>query len=72
VYIQLSPFNDEKIQAIIAINKNKEFSLICISNVFVVEKARTGRNPQTGKPIDIPAKGRVKFKAGADLAGAVN
>ena len=34
--------------------------------------ARTGRNPQTGKEIKIAAKNVVKFKAGADLAGAVN
>lgn len=30
--------------------------------------ARTGRNPQTGKEINIPAKKVVKFKAGADLS----
>lgn len=34
--------------------------------------ARTGRNPQTGKEIKIKAKNVVKFKAGADLASAVN
>lgn len=34
--------------------------------------ARTGRNPQTGKEIKIPAKKVVKFKAGADLADAVS
>ena len=33
--------------------------------------ARTGRNPQTGKEIKIPAKKVVKFKAGADLAKKV-
>lgn len=33
--------------------------------------ARVGRNPQTGKEIDIPAKKVVKFKAGADLGKAV-
>jgi DNA-binding protein HU-beta len=40
---------------------------------FSVSKrnARTGRNPQTGKPITIAAKKVVKFKAGADLSGAV-
>ena len=40
---------------------------------FSVSKrnARTGRNPQTGKPITIAAKNVVKFKAGADLSGAV-
>jgi len=34
-------------------------------------KARTGRNPQTGKPMKIPAKKVVKFKAGTKLAQAV-
>jgi len=29
--------------------------------------ARTGRNPQTGKEIQIPAKNVVKFKAGSEL-----
>jgi DNA-binding protein HU-beta len=34
--------------------------------------ARDGRNPQTGKTIQIAAKNVVKFKAGAELDGAVN
>lgn len=34
--------------------------------------ARTGRNPQTGKEIQIPAKKVVKFKAGSELSDAVN
>ena len=33
--------------------------------------ARTGRNPQTGKEIQIAAKNVVKFKAGADLSKTV-
>ncbi len=33
--------------------------------------ARTGRNPQTGKAIQIPAKKVVKFAAGKSLKGAV-
>ena len=33
--------------------------------------ARTGRNPQTGAEIQIPAKNVVKFKAGKDFASAV-
>ncbi|MFT4772423.1 MAG: DNA-binding protein HU-beta [Cryomorphaceae bacterium] len=33
--------------------------------------ARKGRNPQTGKEIDIKAKKVVKFKAGADLSDKV-
>ena len=34
--------------------------------------AREGRNPQTGKTIQIKAKNVVKFKAGSELADAVN
>ncbi|MBL4644125.1 MAG: DNA-binding protein HU-beta [Polaribacter sp.] len=34
--------------------------------------ARTGRNPQTGKTIQIAAKNVVKFKAGAGLSSSVN
>ncbi len=30
-------------------------------------KARTGRNPQTGAPIRIPARKVVRFKAGKEL-----
>ena len=35
-------------------------------------KARKGRNPQTGKEINIAAKKVVKFKAGKEFAGYVN
>ena len=35
-------------------------------------KARTGRNPQTGKPIKIAAKRVAKFSAGAELKKSVN
>lgn len=40
---------------------------------FSVSKrnARTGRNPQTGAPINIAAKNVVKFKAGTELSDAV-
>jgi nucleoid DNA-binding protein len=34
--------------------------------------ARTGRNPQTGKEIQVAAKNVVTFKAGAELSKAVN
>ena len=34
-------------------------------------KARTGRNPRTGKPINIPAKKIVKFKPGSRLSDSV-
>lgn len=37
-----------------------------------LRNARTGRNPQTGKEIQIAAKNVIKFKAGAELSDAVN
>lgn len=37
----------------------------------VKRKARTGRNPQTGKPIKIAAKKVVKFSVGKKLKEAV-
>jgi nucleoid DNA-binding protein len=37
----------------------------------VERKARTGRNPATGKPIKIAKKRVAKFKAGKGLADAV-
>lgn len=42
--------------------------LVGFGSFSVTERAaRTGRNPQTGKEITIPAKKVVKFKPGADL-----
>ncbi|MDA3817013.1 MAG: HU family DNA-binding protein [Prolixibacteraceae bacterium] len=40
---------------------------------FSVSKrsARTGRNPQTGKEIQIPEKSVVKFKPGSELSESV-
>lgn len=35
-------------------------------------KARTGRNPTTGQPIEIPAKKKVTFKASSELVAALN
>ena len=34
-------------------------------------KARTGRNPSTGEPIEVPASRRVSFSAGSNLTSAV-
>lgn len=44
------------------------FGTFSVSN----RAARTGRNPRTGKEIQIPAKNVVKFKAGSELASKVN
>jgi DNA-binding protein HU-beta len=37
-----------------------------------VRKARTGRNPKSGEPIDIPASRSAKFKAGKTLKEALD
>jgi DNA-binding protein HU-beta len=41
---------------------------------FLVRKreARTGRNPRTGEPLQIPASNVPSFKAGKALKDAVN
>lgn len=45
-------------------------ALVGFGSFSVSERsARNGRNPQTGKIIEIPAKKVVKFKAGAELEG---
>jgi DNA-binding protein HU-beta len=38
----------------------------------VSKEARTGRNPRTGKILQIPAKKALKFKPGKELKDAVN
>ena len=38
----------------------------------VHREARTARNPQTGEPVDVPAKNVVKFKASKALKETVN
>lgn len=47
--------------------------LVGFGTFEVTERAaRTGRNPQTGKTIQIPASKSPKFKAGKALKDAVN
>ncbi|SFT40945.1 DNA-binding protein HU-beta [Lishizhenia tianjinensis] len=56
-----------------ALKKGDRISLIGFGSFSISERAaRTGRNPQTGKEIQIAAKNVVKFKAGADLQDKVN
>ncbi len=54
--------------------KNGEKVILVGFGTFSVSNraARTGRNPQTGKEIQIAAKNVVKFKAGSELSGKVN
>jgi DNA-binding protein HU-beta len=55
-----------------ALKKGDRVALVGFGSFSVSKRnARTGRNPQTGQPITIAAKKVVKFKAGADLTGAV-
>ena len=43
------------------------------ASISVKERAaRTGRNPSTGKPIDIAASKTVSFKVGSKLKEAIN
>ena len=56
-----------------ALNKDDPVSLDGFGTFSISKRsARTGRNPQTGKEIQIAAKNVVKFKAGAELSKAVN
>ncbi|WP_167606492.1 HU family DNA-binding protein [Maribellus sediminis] len=56
-----------------ALKGGDRVALIGFGSFAISERgARTGRNPQTGKEIQIPAKKVVKFKAGAELADAVS
>ena len=51
-----------------ALKKGENVTLIGFGTYSVVErKARTGRNPQTGAVLQIPAKNTIKFKAGKGL-----
>ena len=50
------------------LKKGGKVTLVGHGTYQVVEKgARTGINPKTKAPIQIPAKKAVKFKPGADL-----
>ena len=56
-----------------ALKKGDRLSLVGFGSFSISKRsARTGRNPQTGKEIQIAAKNVVKFKAGAELSKAVN
>ncbi|WP_372747541.1 HU family DNA-binding protein [Litorivivens sp.] len=56
-----------------ALKKDDSVSLVGFGTFSVKERAaRTGRNPQTGAPIDIAAAKIPSFKAGKALKDAVN
>lgn len=54
------------------LKKGKNVTLVGFGTFSVSKrKARTGRNPQTGAELKIPAKKVAKFKAGKDLSNSV-
>ncbi len=55
-----------------SLKKGESVTLVGFGSFSVARrKARTGRNPQTGKSIKIPAARVPKFKAGQGLKDAV-
>ncbi|MHB1680932.1 MAG: HU family DNA-binding protein [bacterium] len=56
-----------------ALKKGEEVKMVGFGNFSVMNRAaRNGRNPQTGKTIQIKASKAPKFKAGKTLKDAVN
>ena len=56
-----------------ALKKGDKIALVGFGTFEVVKRgARTGRNPQTKKAIQIPASKAPKFRAGKGLKDAVN
>lgn len=56
-----------------ALQSGEEVSIIGFGKFSISHsKARTGRNPRDGSPIQIPASNQVNFKAGKGLKDAVN
>ncbi len=55
-----------------SLKKGKKVTLVGFGTFALGRrKARTGRNPQTGQPIKIPAARVVRFRPGAELKKAV-
>lgn len=55
-----------------SLKKGNKVTLVGFGTWSVSKRsARTGRNPQTGAAIKIPAKNVVKFKAGKEFASKV-
>lgn len=55
-----------------ALKKGDRVTLVGFGSWDVRKRAaRKGRNPQTGKPLNIPARKVVRFKAGTELKNKV-
>ena len=56
-----------------AVSEGDKVTLIGFGTFSVTKRAaREGRNPQTGKTMQIPAKNVIKFKAGKKLVDVAN
>jgi DNA-binding protein HU-beta len=56
-----------------AIGQGNEISFVGFGKFYTTKiKARTGRNPRTGQPVEIPTKTLAKFSAGQKLKDACN
>ena len=56
-----------------ALKKGEEVSLVGFGNFTVSRvEAKTGRNPRTGEPLQIPAYNQPRFKVGQKLKDACN
>ena len=56
-----------------ALSRGEEVRLVRFGTFWVAHRsARQGRNPRTGKPVNIPASNQPKFRAGKGLKAAVN
>ena len=55
-----------------ALKKGEKITLVGFGTFSTSERtARKGRNPQTGKEINIPAKKVVKFRPGKELSSTI-
>jgi DNA-binding protein HU-beta len=55
-----------------ALSRGETVTLVGFGTFSISERgARTGRNPQTGKPLQISAQKKTKFKPGKRLADSV-
>lgn len=67
----------EALEAIIkaaesTLKKGEKLALIGFGTFSLITRAaRTGKNPQTGQTIQIPAKKNIKFSVGSELDEAV-
>lgn len=65
----LDSFTDNTISAV---KRGEKVTLVGFGTFSSKKRnARTGRNPQTGQPLNIPAKTVAKFKVGKEFANKV-